>query len=127
MLSGVWEASDNQGGAVGIHLVLLTTVSGDADPPAWLPQSWQHLELGVFQRRGPELVFGDENYFSDSPRGGSVTVENDHLQLHFAATVKTDLSFDLDLTRESDGCWHGRFHRGDFDSAVTLCRSRNWQ
>ena len=36
-LSGVWEASDGQGGAVGIHLNLLTVVSDDADPPAWAP------------------------------------------------------------------------------------------
>ncbi|HEY2467231.1 MAG TPA: hypothetical protein VGI45_05210 [Terracidiphilus sp.] len=121
-LSGLWEASDNSGGAVGIHLLLGTIVSGDADPPRWTPQSWQQLELGVFHRAGPEMVFGEENYFADDLRGGSVTLENDHLQLHFNATLKTDPSVDLDLTRESDGCWRGRLHRGNFDSVVALCR-----
>src|SRR5690242_1049389 len=94
-LSGVWEAPDNNSGAVGIHLRLGTTVSGDADPPVWIPQLWQFLEVGIFQRRGAEFVFGEEDFFSDSPRGGVVTLENEHLQLHFAAVIKTDLSIDL--------------------------------
>lgn len=121
-LSGVWEASDRNGGAIGIHLQLSTMISGDADPPMWTPQSWQHLEVGVFHRKGAELVFGEENYFTDSPRGGSVTLENDRLQLRFVATIKGDIPVDLDLTRESGNCWRGRFHRGDFDSSVRLCR-----
>jgi hypothetical protein len=39
-LSGVWEASDGRGGAVGILLELTTSLSGDADPPVWTPQGW---------------------------------------------------------------------------------------
>jgi hypothetical protein len=121
-ISGAWEASDGNGGAVGIHLQLMTEVSGDADPPVWTPQYWQHLDLGVFQRRGAELVLGEENYFTDDPRGGPVTVENGHIQLHFVSSQPKTPSVDLDLARQPDGCWHGRFHRGSFDSAVSLCR-----
>jgi hypothetical protein len=55
-LSGVWEAPDGQGGAVGIHLNPTTIVSDDVDPPAWTPQSWQNLNFGVFQRRGSALA-----------------------------------------------------------------------
>jgi len=121
-LSGIWEASNGQGGAVGIHMVLMTNVSGDADPPAWTPQKWQHLEFGVFQRKGPEMAFGEEGFFADDPRGGSVTLQNGRLRLHFISTWKDTPSVDLDLMRQEGDCWHGRFHRGSFDSVVTLCR-----
>jgi len=121
-LSGVWEAPDGKDGAVGIHLQLTTAVSGDADPPVWTPQSWKHLDVGVFQRRGPELEFGEENYFSDDLRGGSVKLEDGRLQLHFISSIRDTPSVDLDLVRQPSGCWRGRFHRGAFDSAVTLCR-----
>jgi hypothetical protein len=57
-LSSVWEAPDGQGGAVGIHLNLMTIVSDDVDPAARTPQSWQNLNFGVFQRRGSEIAFG---------------------------------------------------------------------
>lgn len=121
-LSGVWETSDVHGGAVGIHLELMTMVPDDVDPPVWSPQSWQHLSVGLFQREGSEIAFGDENYFDDSIRGGSVTLNNGRIQLHSVSTRKDMLSFDLDLFHQPDGCWHGRFHRGSFDSVVTLCR-----
>jgi hypothetical protein len=121
-LSGVWEAPDGQGGAVGIHLNLLTTVSDDVDPPAWTPQSWQHLNFGVFHRRGSEIAFGEEGYFADDPRGGPVSLENGRLQLHFVSAWQNTPSVDLDLVRQPGNCWHGRFHRGSFDAVVTLCR-----
>ncbi len=122
-LSGVWETSNGHGGAIGIHLRLMTSVSGDADPPVWTPQLWEHLELGVFERKGPELVrFGEENGFADDSRGGAVTFENGRLQLHFVSPWEDTPSVDLDLLQQPDGCWHGRFHRGSFDSVVALCR-----
>jgi hypothetical protein len=121
-ISGVWEAPDGRGGAVGIHLDLSTIVSDDLDPPAWTPQSWQHLNFGVFQRRGSEIAFGEEGYFADDPRSGSVTLEADHLQLHFISAREDTPSVDLDLFRQAGDCWHGRFHRGSFDAVVTLCR-----
>jgi hypothetical protein len=108
-LSGVWQTPDGHGGAVGIHLELMTTVSGDADPPIRTPQSWQHLNLGIFQRKGSEIAFGDENYFSDSARGGSVLLGNSRIQLHFVSTWIDTPSVDLDLLHQPNGCWHGRF------------------
>jgi hypothetical protein len=120
-LSGVWEASDGQGGAVGIHLNLLTVVSDDADPPAWAPH-WQHLNFGVFHRKAAELGFGEGGYFGDDRRGGSVTLENGRIQFHFVSTKEDIPSVDLDLIRDANDCWQGRFHRGSFDAAVTLCR-----
>ncbi len=121
-LSGIWETPDGNGGAFGIHLQLMTTVPADADPPLWTPQSWQPLEVDVFQRKGSEIASGDENSFADSVRGGSVRLSGGRLALHFPSSATGLMSIDLDLLHQSDDCWHGRFHRGNVDSVVTLCR-----
>ena len=121
-LSGIWEAPDGRGGAVGIHLELTTTLSGDADPPRWTPQAWENLGVAVFDRSGPDLDHGEENSFSDSSRGGGLRFENGRLTLHFVSRRHEPDAVDLDLELQSDGCWHGRFHRNEFDTAVALCR-----
>jgi hypothetical protein len=121
-LSGIWETSNGEGGAVGVHLLLMTTLPGDAAHPIWTPQSWQHLEVGVFERKESKLEFGEDNFFSDSLRGGGVTFKDDRLQLHFVSTWKDTPSVDLNLLLQPDDCWHGRFHRGAYDSVVVLCR-----
>jgi hypothetical protein len=99
-------------------LDLSTIVSDDVDPPAWTPQSLQHLNFGVFQRRGLEIAFGEEGYFADDPRSGSVTLENDNLQLHFISAREDTPSVDLDLVRQAGDCWHGRFHRGSVSTRL---------
>lgn len=121
-LSGVWETSDGEGGVVGIRLRLMTTLPDDAEPPVWSPQSWQHLEVDVFERKGGEPDFGEAKSFSDSIRGGRVTFNNQRLQLHSVSAWKNAPSIDLDVVEQADGCWHGQFHRGAFDSVVALCR-----
>jgi hypothetical protein len=121
-LSGLWEAPNGSGGAVGIHLSMWTTIPGDAIMLRGVQQSWNSLELGVYERKGATIEFGDENNFSDSPRGGNVRYENGRLTLNFEARVAGDPSFDLDLLHQPDGSWKGRFHRGTFDSEVTLRR-----
>lgn len=114
-LSGLWETSDGKGGAVGIHLRLVTTATGNAKTLTNTPQFWEHLEVGVYQRKGAQIEFGEENFFTDSPTGGRVTFQNRRLQL-------TAASFDLDLTQQAEGQWVGRLHRESFDSLVTLRR-----
>ena len=121
-LSGIWEAPDGHGGAVGIQLQLATTLPGDASPPLWTPQSWLDLEVGVFERTGPEIKSGEESGFSDSVRGGGALFQKNRLQLHFVSEPKDAPSLDLDLLLQLNGCWHGRFRRGAFDSVVELCR-----
>jgi hypothetical protein len=71
-LSGLWEASDGRVGAIGIHLQLDTSVPSEATSLNGVPQSWQDFQVGVFDRGGPTIQIGDQNYFSDSPRGGGV-------------------------------------------------------
>jgi hypothetical protein len=114
-LSGIWEAPDGRGGAIGIHLLLDTTVPVEAITLAGAKQSWLGLALGVYRRSGGGFHLGDENSFSDSPRGGSLRYEDGNLTLHFPG-------IDLDLHRIPGDKWSGRFHREDVDSVVTLAR-----
>ena len=135
--SGVWETYVGQTGAVGIHLDLATTVSARLDSPASTPQTWQRLDVGVFEREGAELVVGEENFFADNAPLAPVTLENGRLQLQYVRPeadvpgakrlakflgIEEPSGVDLDLIYGSDDCWRGRFHRGRFDSQVTLCR-----
>ena len=125
-LSGLWEVSNGKGGARGIHLILSTSVEpfakSDRKTLVGVEQQWEHLEIGVYERKGPVLVFGEEGFFTDSPRGGGVTLEDEHLKLHFVPRVSGMPAVDLDLTKEIGDRWVGRFHRGDFDERVTLER-----
>jgi hypothetical protein len=114
-LSGIWEVPDGHGGAVGIHLILSTTVSADATTLVGVEQAWLNLQLGIYQRAGTVLQFGEENFFSDSPRGGSVRYDDGRLRLH-------DAEFDLDLLRISGDRWSGRIHRQGFDATTILTR-----
>jgi hypothetical protein len=114
-LSGLWEVPDGHGGAVGIHLILSTTVSADATTLVGAQQAWLNLEVGLYQRAGSVLQFGEENFFYDSPRGGSVRYDDGRLRLHAA-------EFDLDLLRTSGDRWSGRIHRQGFDSTTILTR-----
>jgi hypothetical protein len=121
-LSGVWEASNGQGAAVGIHLQLDTWVSGEATTLNGTPQYWQGLEVQVYERHGSTIKIGDGNYFSDSRRGGNVSLEQGRLTLHSVSSSARLPQVDLDLTQETGDQWSGRFHRGNFDSRVVLRR-----
>jgi hypothetical protein len=114
-LSGLWEAPDGHGGAIGIHLVLDATAPVEATTLVGVEQKWLGLQVGLYQRVKAEIQIGDENLFSDSPRGGSVRYEDSRLTLHAPG-------YDLDLHRIPGDQWTGRFHRGDFDAVVTLAR-----
>jgi hypothetical protein len=118
-LSGVWEAPDGHGGAVGIHLILDTTAPVDATTLIGTRQAWLGLRVVLYRRTGTEL--GEDNSFSDSPRGGSVRYKDGRLTLHSPPTGLTS-GYDLDLQRVAGDKWLGRFHREDFDSVVTLVR-----
>ena len=114
-LSGIWEAPDGHGGAIGIHLILDTTAPVDATTLVGARQAWLGLQAGLYRRAGAELRPREESFFSDSPRGGSVRYQHDRLTLHSPG-------YDLDLHRIPGDKWSGRFHREDFDAIVTLAR-----
>jgi len=114
-LSGVWEAPDGKGGAVGLHLTLVTTAPADATTRVGVSQEWDHLEVGIYHRVGAVFEIGEENGFSDSVRGGGVRYESGKLTLHSGSS-------DLELQRVDGGNWSGRVHYKDFDSQVRLSR-----
>jgi hypothetical protein len=117
-LSGVWEAPDGHGGAIGIHLVLDTTAPVDTTTLIGITQKWLGLQVAPYRRAAAEIQVGDENYFSDSLRGESARYENGRLTLHARG-------YDLDLRRvaqDKEDKWSGRFHREDIDTVVTLSR-----
>jgi hypothetical protein len=116
-LAGLWETQDGHKGTIGIHLSLITTVPATATSLAGTMQSWHNLVVSVYERKGPTIALYDQNSFSDSPRGGSVTFDHGRLRLHASAPP----SIDLDLL-QSGHRWIGRFHRGAFDRQVTLRR-----
>jgi hypothetical protein len=120
-LSGIWETPNGNGGAVGIHLQLATKLPDDSRV-SWTPQAWQHLVVGVFERKATDEAFGNMNGFTDSKRGGGVSYKDGRLVLHFVWLAQDPLIIDLDLRLRANGCWHGRFHRNSFDRVVSLCR-----
>ena len=81
-LSGIWEAPDGHGGAVGLHLILDTTAPVDTRTLDGVPQKWLGLAVGIYHRTGPTLQSGVESSFSDSVRGGSVHYQDGRLTLH---------------------------------------------
>jgi hypothetical protein len=102
---------------------LFTSVPTEGwEKPGDAPQSWQSLELEVYERTGAEIGLRQGNGFSDSPKGGNVSFEGGHLDLHFLPPNPSDPSIDVDLTQQSGDRWAGRLHRGSFDSNVVLSR-----
>ena len=114
-LSGVWEADDGHGGAVGVELTLSTSLPSSATEVEGVPETWESLTLGVFRRASATIRLGEESFFADSPQGGYVHLEAGHLIL------RSD-RVDVDLTRTLSDTWSGRFHRDDFDQEVVLRR-----
>jgi hypothetical protein len=116
-LSGIWEAPDGHGGAIGIYLTLDAAAPVDATTLVGTPQTWLHLQVALYQRAGAVAEFSDSNGFSDSPRGGGARYESGRLTLHYGEV-------DLDLSRIAGDRWSGRVHRNNFDSKVILTRPR---
>lgn len=124
-MSGLWETSNGHGGFVGIHIVLGTSAAPDARLNGrtleGVEQRLEYLNLGVYEQRGAEFVFGDEGYFSNESKDAPIKIDGGRLQLHYSSQGVGTPAVDLDLMKEGDH-WVGRFHRGDFDRQVTLER-----
>jgi hypothetical protein len=114
-LSGLWEAPDDRGGVIGLHLTLRTTAPSSVTKLTGVRQSWGSLEADIYQRTRGEFHPGNSTGFTDSVRGGSLRYDNGRLILHTTG-------FDLDLLHIAGDRWSGRVHRTEFDSDVTLTR-----
>ena len=121
-LSGRWEAPDGQGGALGLDLQLTTTVPADVRTLSGVTQTWFSLQMGVYQRKGATVQFGEENFFVDSYPDRNIQFDQGRLTLHFASPRAGVRAVDLDLIQQPGSSWEGRFHRGEFDSRVKLLR-----
>ena len=121
-LSGLWEAPDGQGGAVGLHLQLTTTVPADIRTLRSVTQTWFSLQIVVYQRKGATIQIGEENFFADSYADSNIRFDQGRLTLHFASPRAGVPAVDLDLVQQPGGTWEGRVHRGRFDSRLKLLR-----
>ncbi|QHN04757.1 hypothetical protein FTO74_16375 [Granulicella sp. WH15] len=121
-MSGVWESSDGSQGIVGLHFLLTTKVAGAPTTLAGIPQTEEHLMIGVYQRTSLQLRQGDHNYFMDTPDSG-VSWDGKRLVLEWTPRVAGDPAIDLDLIYDKhQEIWSGRFHRGEFSGHVMLRR-----
>ena len=106
--SGIWEAEDGSGGAVGLHLILQTKT-----------QLVEEVSAGIYHRHGSEHQMMDGNYFISGPTAG----KDRRITLRWHSGLARDPAIDLDLTyEETNQSWRGFFHRGEFAKEVVLRR-----
>jgi hypothetical protein len=125
ILAGLWEASNEQGGIVGIQIILNTR-----------GQDVETIEFGLFERTGSE--FGDLpfNYFGPQGRGADTCHwDGHHLTIDFvppqskvkltperaAMSLVTPVHVDL-IWNESVGTWTGLFQYESSEGHVVLRR-----
>ena len=122
--SGLWEASDGEGGAVGIELLLTTLVNGRAVRLDDTKQQRQSLAAKVFHRTTPELKSGQANSFVDSPET-PLDTDGQTLRLSWGNLkgVGPGVLLDLRYDKKAD-TWSGLFRRDAFSASVILMRPR---
>jgi hypothetical protein len=122
-LSGVWETDIGSGKTIGLHFNLTTAIEGSPTSLTRILQYEEHLDIGVYQKNGKDLTFGDQNYFSLSG-DGAASWDGKRLILKFAPPPTAKLpAIDLNLIYdEKQQAWTGLFHRDSFSGDVTLRR-----
>lgn len=120
--AGRWEAPDGQGGAIGMNILVTTTVASSTADLVGVPQDTEDFEIGVYQRSGSDVEPLGFNFFTTSPNG-SASWDGRHLRISSSrksspADIQVDLAWD-DTAR----LWIGTFERGAFKKqAITLRR-----
>jgi len=121
-LAGRWEASDGQGGVVGMNILVTATVASSTTDLVDVPQKTEDFEILVYQRSGSDVKPLGFNFFTTSPDGGAAW-DGRHLRIALAqksssADIHVNLAWD-DTAR----LWTGTFERGTFKRrAITLRR-----
>lgn len=118
ILAGLWEGSNGHGVIVGIQ-ILLNTSGEDV----------KSIELGLFERVGPELGELPFNYFAPQWRGNNCCRwDGHHLVIDFASLPNhgkgiPDPPVDVDLVwDEAAGTWTGLFKYKSSPGQVVLRR-----
>jgi hypothetical protein len=120
--SGLWETADGSEGAIGIWLLLRTSVQGDTTTLRNVPQLEESFSVSLFRRTGNHLEFGNGSSFADEP-DGQMMWDGKHLRAQRglrnddASTIQLDLTYDA--RRE---IWSGLYRRGGIARTVKLRR-----
>jgi hypothetical protein len=121
-LAGRWEASDGQGGEIGMNILLSTTIPGSATDPIGVPQTLEDFQIGIYQRSDTDVKPLGFNFFATSV-GGAATWDGWHLRINLQRKadlpeIHINLAWN-DVTR----VWTGSFERQAFrNKAITLKR-----
>jgi hypothetical protein len=120
--SGLWEAADGQGGAVGLHVVLATAIQGAPKSLVDVPQRLHSFLIGAYQRKGSVVQLGEQSYFNESADSGA-SWDGMHLILKRSPQASGEQMIDVDLTYDRrEDAWTGSFQRGRFSANVKLRR-----
>lgn len=121
-MAGRWEASDGQGGQVGMNILISTTVPSSASDLVDVPQYLESFDIGLYQRSGSNVNPLGFNFFSTSSNGRATW---DGRRLRIDLTHNRELpEVHVDLTWSDAGkVWIGAFERSPFQNrAITLRR-----
>jgi hypothetical protein len=112
-LAGRWEASDGQGGAIGMNILITATVAGSTTDLIGVPQKIEDFVIAVYQRPGSDAQPLDFNWFTTSPNGGA-TWNGRHMKVDFSQKWSS-VEIHVDLAwNDKNQLWVGTFERGTF-------------
>ena len=121
-LAGRWEASDGQGGAVGMNILISTTVPSSSTDLGSISQRLESFQVGVYQRSGSDVQPLGFNFATTSSKGG-VRWDGQHLRIDFGQRGEIpEVHVDL-LWSDVGKVWSGTFERAAFTcKSITLKR-----
>lgn len=127
-LAGRWEAPDGHGGAVGMSILLTTTVPSTTTDLSGLPRTLEDFEIGIYQRSDSDVNPLGFNFFTISANGGA-TWDGQHLRIELQQRPGISPGIHIDLAwHESTRIWTGTFERAAFrNQAITLRRPAGHQ
>lgn len=119
-LAGRWEAPDGQGGAVGLNIILTTSILGRPDNLAGQTQTEDEFTVGLYQRQGPDVASLGFNFFTGLSNGAHW--DGHRLEVHVPGQADLPTT-NLDLIwHPNSEMWSGLFERGQFRKQVALRR-----
>jgi hypothetical protein len=121
-LAGRWEASDGQGGQIGMNILISTTVPGSATDLIGVPQTLEDFQIGLYQRSDSDVKPLGFNFFTTSV-GGGATWDGRHLRIDLQRKAELpEVHVDL-AWNNTTRVWTGSFECAAFrNQAVTLKR-----
>ena len=121
-LAGRWEASDNQGGKIGMNILISTTIPTCTTDLIDVPQTLEEFVIGLYQRSGSDVEPLGFNFFATSVNGAA-TWDGQHLRIDVQPRAELpEVHVELVWNKKAQ-VWTGSFERAAFrDQAITLKR-----